>query len=125
MDYPHLHRYHSLNEIYDIPCHVVQGAPVLAEWLKGQEKVFLVVLDQDINTTTPTGKLMFTMIGAFAEFERDLINERCKEGIAKAKERGVRFGRRRKLSDKQLVEMKAEFEEGVIGKTELAKKYGI
>jgi len=84
-----------------------------------------VVLDQDINTTTPTGKLMFTMIGAFAEFERDLINERCREGIAKAKERGVRFGRPKKLSDSQLSEMKAEFEAGVIGKTELANKYGI
>ena len=91
-----------------------------------QEKgVDLVVLDQDINTTTPTGKLMFTMIGAFAEFERDLINERCKEGIAKAKERGVRFGRPKKLSDRQLSEMKAEFDAGVMGKTDLAHKYGI
>lgn len=96
----------------------------IAEQLQ-RKGVDLVVLDQDINTTTPTGKLMFTMIGAFAEFERDLINERCKEGIAKAKERGVKFGRRCKLSDKQLVEMKAEFKAGVIGKTELAAKYGI
>ncbi len=44
---PHLHRYHSLDEIYDIPCRVVQGAPVLAEWLKGQEKVFLVGPDAE------------------------------------------------------------------------------
>jgi DNA invertase Pin-like site-specific DNA recombinase len=90
-----------------------------------EKGVDLVVLDQDINTTTPTGKLMFTMIGAFAEFERDLIKERCREGIAKAKERGVKFGRRPKLSDEQLAEMKAEFEAGVVGKTELAVKYGI
>jgi len=91
-----------------------------------QEKgVDLVVLDQDINTTTPTGKLMFTMIGAFAEFERDLIKERCKEGIAKAKERGVKFGRRPKLSDEKLAEMKAEFEAGVIDRGALATKYGI
>ena len=90
-----------------------------------QKRVDLVVLDQDINTTTPTGKLMFTMIGAFAEFERDLINERCREGIAKAKERGVKFGRPKKLSNKQLVELKADFDAGVIGKTALAAKYGI
>lgn len=44
---PHLHRYHSLDEIYDIPCRVVQGASVLAEWLKGQEKVFLVGPDAE------------------------------------------------------------------------------
>ena len=90
-----------------------------------EKGVDLVVLDQDINTTTPTGKLMFTMIGAFAEFERDLIHDRCREGIAKAKERGVRFGRPKKLSEEQLVEMKAEFEAGVITKAELANKYGI
>jgi len=44
---PHLHRYHSLNEIYDIPCRVVQGAPVLADWLTGQENVFLVGPDAE------------------------------------------------------------------------------
>lgn len=87
--------------------------------------VDLVVLDQQIDTTTPTGKLMFTMIGAFAEFERDLIRERCQEGIAKAKDRGVKFGRKAKLTNQQIVDLKAEFEAGEIGKTELAKKYGI
>ncbi len=44
---PHLHRYHSLDEIYDIPCHVVQGASALAGWLKGQEKMFLVGPDAE------------------------------------------------------------------------------
>lgn len=87
--------------------------------------VDLKVLDQSIDTTTPQGKLMFTMIGAFAEFERDLIWERCQEGIAKAKERGVRFGRRSKLTAKQLESMKAEFAAGDIGKVDLARRYGI
>jgi ribose-phosphate pyrophosphokinase len=44
---PHLHRYHSLDEIYDIPCRVVQGASVLADWLIGQDKVFLVGPDAE------------------------------------------------------------------------------
>ncbi|EGG99034.1 Ribose-phosphate pyrophosphokinase [gamma proteobacterium IMCC2047] len=44
---PHLHRYRSLNEIYDIPCCVVQGAAALADWLKDQEKVFLVGPDAE------------------------------------------------------------------------------
>jgi len=87
--------------------------------------VDLIVLDQQIDTTTPTGKLMFTLIGAFAEFERDLIRERCQEGITKAKDRGVKFGRRPKLTSKQIQQLKVEFEANEIGRGELAKKYGI
>lgn len=87
--------------------------------------VDLIVLDQKIDTTTPTGKLMFTMIGAFAEFERDLIRERCQEGITKAKDRGVKFGRRPKLSEKQLQQLRSEFQKNEIGRGELAEKYGI
>jgi len=89
------------------------------------KRVDLVVLDQQIDTTTPTGKLMFTMIGAFAEFERDLIRERCQEGIEKAKDQGVKFGRRPKLTAKQLAALKAEFDAGDLGRGELAEKYGI
>jgi ribose-phosphate pyrophosphokinase len=52
MDYlvtvdPHLHRYHSLDEIYCIPNRVVQGAPALAQWLKGQADLFLVGPDSE------------------------------------------------------------------------------
>lgn len=90
-----------------------------------QKKVDLVVLDQKIDTSTATGKLMFNMIGAFAEFERDLISERCREGIDKAKKKGIRFGRSPKLTGKQLKELKVEFQAGIIEKTELAKKFGI
>jgi len=90
-----------------------------------EQEVDLVVLDQAIDTGTPTGKLMFTMIGAFAEFERDLIRERCQEGIQKAKERGVKFGRPSKLSDEQLVALKEEFAASNSSKAELAFKYGI
>jgi DNA invertase Pin-like site-specific DNA recombinase len=49
--------------------------------------VDLVVLDQAIDTTTPAGRLMFHIIGAIAEFERDLIVERTRDGLAAAKER--------------------------------------
>jgi DNA invertase Pin-like site-specific DNA recombinase len=45
-----------------------------------------------IDTTTPAGKLMFSMLGAFAEFERDLIRERVKAGMARAKKQGTRSG---------------------------------
>jgi len=97
---------------------------VIARALEAQG-VDLVVVDQKIDTSTPSGKLMFTMIGAFAEFERDLIRERCKEGIDKAKERGVKFGRPAKLGAQEIKSLKEEFESGTIGKSELARKYGV
>jgi DNA invertase Pin-like site-specific DNA recombinase len=90
-----------------------------------RKNVDFVVLDQDINTTTPTGKLMFNMIGAFAEFERDLIQERCREGIEKARARGVKFGRRPKLTTAQLVALKLDYNAGELTKADLAKKYQI
>ncbi len=55
--------------------------------------VALVVLDQDINTATPAGRLLFNVLGSIAEFERDLIRERVSAGMAAAKKRGVPLGR--------------------------------
>lgn len=55
--------------------------------------VGLVVLDQAIDTTTPAGKLLFHVLGSIAEFERDLIRERTRAGVAAAKRRGKRLGR--------------------------------
>ena len=52
-----------------------------------------VAFNQNIDTTTPTGRLMFSMIGAFAEFERELIRERVKAGMQTAKEKGQHIGR--------------------------------
>lgn len=53
----------------------------------------LVVLDQAIDTSTPAGRLLFHTLGAIAEFERDLIRERTRAGMAAAKRRGTRLGR--------------------------------
>jgi DNA invertase Pin-like site-specific DNA recombinase len=55
--------------------------------------VDLVVRDQNIDTSTPTGRLLFHTLGAIAEFERDLIRERIHAGLALARKRGKRFGR--------------------------------
>jgi DNA invertase Pin-like site-specific DNA recombinase len=55
--------------------------------------VALVVLDQSIDTSTPTGRLLFHVLGSIAEFERDLIRERTHAGLALARKRGKRFGR--------------------------------
>jgi DNA invertase Pin-like site-specific DNA recombinase len=72
-----------------------------------RKKVDFVVLDQNIDTTTPAGRLTFHLLGAVAEFERDLIAERRNEGIEKAKAKGVKFGRAEKLTPAQVEELQA------------------
>jgi DNA invertase Pin-like site-specific DNA recombinase len=74
--------------------------------------VSLVVLDQQIDTGTPTGKLLFTMLGAIAEFENEIRRDRQAQGVALAKRNGVRFGRRAVLSDSQARALRARRCEG-------------
>jgi DNA invertase Pin-like site-specific DNA recombinase len=57
--------------------------------------------DSWADTTTPHGKLMLTILGGLAEFERSLIVARTGEGRKRAKDRGVKFGRPRKLTPHQ------------------------
>jgi DNA invertase Pin-like site-specific DNA recombinase len=64
-----------------------------------QKKVRLVSLKENLDTETPTGRLMLTMIGAIAEFERENTLERQREGIAIAKREGKYKGRREKELD--------------------------
>lgn len=84
----------------------------IAEELK-QKGVDLVVLDQKIDTSTSTGKLLFNMLASIAEFETEIRKERQMEGIAKAKDRGVRFGRKPKLQDQEIEGLRQERENGV------------
>jgi DNA invertase Pin-like site-specific DNA recombinase len=65
------------------------------------EGVELVVLDQGIDTSTPTGKLMFNLLASIAEFENELRKERQAEGIEKAKANGVKFGAKKKVTLEQ------------------------
>ena len=63
--------------------------------------VDLIVTDQGIDTSTPTGRLLFNVLAAIGEFELDLIRERTRAGVEAARRRGVRFGRPRLLDDQQ------------------------
>jgi DNA invertase Pin-like site-specific DNA recombinase len=56
--------------------------------------VDLFLHQQGLDTSTTAGKAMFQMLGVFAEFERGIIKERINAGLARAKEKGVRLGRR-------------------------------
>ena len=68
--------------------------------------------------------LMLSIMGAFAEFERALIKERQREGIAIAKKKGVYKGRKRALSDEQVIEIRHRVKQGE-KKSEFAREYGI
>jgi len=76
------------------------------------------------DSSNPMNKLMLTMLGAFAEFERNIMLERQREGIAIAKSKGKYKGRKSTLSEEQLKEMKIDFNSGM-KKTEIAKKYSL
>lgn len=69
--------------------------------LRAREVTFQSLTEQ-IDTTTPTGRAMWQMIGVLAELERSLIAERTKAGVKAAKQRGVVFGRKRKLTAQQI-----------------------
>lgn len=89
-----------------------------------KDKVDLVVLEQQIDTSSPLGKLMYHMIAAIAEFERSIINERADEGRKSAIERGVKFGPKRKLTpdDVQSIKNLIEMGESISG---LAQQWGV
>jgi DNA invertase Pin-like site-specific DNA recombinase len=59
-------------------------------------------LTEAIDTDTPTGRAMWQMIGVLAELERSLISERTRAGVKVAQHRGVKFGRKVKLSAEQI-----------------------
>jgi DNA invertase Pin-like site-specific DNA recombinase len=56
-------------------------------------KIDLFLRQQGLDTTTPTGKAMFQMLGVFAEFERAMIAERVRAGLARARSEGKHIGR--------------------------------
>ena len=66
--------------------------------------VFLISLQEKIDTNSPGGKLVFHVFGALAEFERDIIRERTIAGLNAARERG-RVGDRKRVMDKKMIRM--------------------
>jgi DNA invertase Pin-like site-specific DNA recombinase len=72
----------------------------------------------------PMTELMLNMLGSFAQFERDMIKERQREGIALAKAKGVYKGRKKALSDQQVFEIKGLALQGV-SKQNIANQFGL
>lgn len=82
-------------------------------------------LTEIIDTSAPAGRMMLQIIGAFAEFERELIRERTKVGMAAAMARGVKFGRERGMSEEDEAACVARFRRGEATKSALAREYGV
>ena len=95
----------------------------IAEQLQ-QKQVNLEVIDQNIDTSDATGRLLFNMLSAIAQFETEIRAERQMDGIVKAKERGVRFGRKNKLTRQQIAELQQRRRQGTLIKT-LMKDYSL
>ena len=94
----------------------------ISEYLQ-EKSVALNILNIGINTATPTGKLMLTMIGAIATFEREMMLERQAEGIALAKLKGKYKGRKAtaRNQSKEVIEL---LEKG-LSKPEISRQLGI
>lgn len=88
------------------------------------KKIDLRVLEQDIDTSSPSGKLLFNMIGIVAEFEREMINERAAEGRKAAIQNGVKFGRKKSLNLDEIAEARRLASTG-LGKKEIGKRLGV
>jgi DNA invertase Pin-like site-specific DNA recombinase len=85
---------------------------------------FLSLRDSWCDTTSPAGKLMLTIFGGIAEFERDLIRSRTDEGIERAKRLGKRFGRPERLDPGQKRVIADRYGKGATI-PELADEYGV
>ena len=80
--------------------------------------------EQWADTTTAAGRLMLTILGGLAEFERELIKARTAEGRERAKSRGVRMGRKHKLTPHQQEEVRRRKAEGQSVR-ELGRSYNV
>ncbi len=78
-----------------------------------------------VDTSTAHGKLVFTVIAAFAQHERDHLSERTKQGLKAAVRRGAKLGRKPKINDRQALMAKDQIECGSHTASELAASFGV
>jgi putative DNA-invertase from lambdoid prophage Rac len=86
-------------------------------------QVGFVSLGEALDLTTPSGRALAGMLAVFAEFERDILRDRVKAGIAQARKEGRPHGRPRTIA-RHVAEVKTLYDQGV-SKREIAKKLGI
>lgn len=84
----------------------------------------LISLSEGIDTSSNVGEIVFRLLSVFSDFERNVIVERTNAGLAAAKARGVRFGRKPKLSDGQATEARRLIDGGMKAHA-VAARYGV
>lgn len=94
----------------------------LTEQLKEKDVEFVSIND-NFDTTTPTGKAMFGMLAVFAEFERDIIQQRTRAGLEAARKKG-KIGGRPAIDERTKKHVRTLFNSGESA-TDIAKEYGI
>jgi DNA invertase Pin-like site-specific DNA recombinase len=90
-----------------------------------QQKIGFRSLTESIDTTSPGGKLIFHIFAALAEFERSIIQERTRAGLAAARARGRTGGRPSGMSDDDLAAAKALLRDPVITVEQAARRVGV
>jgi DNA invertase Pin-like site-specific DNA recombinase len=88
----------------------------------------LYLFQQALDTTTPSGRAMFQLLGVFAEFERAIIVERVNSGIAKAREKGTKSGKpigRPPTPPRTREAIRKMYQTGGVGMRAVAKKFGV
>jgi DNA invertase Pin-like site-specific DNA recombinase len=86
--------------------------------------VDLFLHQQAIDTTTPAGRMFYHVLGAFSEFERDMIRSRVNAGLNRARARGVKLGRPRRVAGKTETAIRARLRAGE-GMLRVAKALGV
>lgn len=82
-------------------------------------------LTEAIDTTTPAGRMMMQMVGSFAEFEREMIRQRTRAGLERARREGRVGGRRPKLSARQRREVVEMVSSGRKTAADVARLFGV
>ena len=100
--------------------HLIQTVKSLSE-----RKIGFQSLQENIDTTTSGGKLIFHIFSALAEFERDLIKDRTHAGLRAARARGRLGGRPPLLEEKQVEKMLARYDEQKLTVEEICKIHGV
>jgi DNA invertase Pin-like site-specific DNA recombinase len=91
----------------------------------GEQSVGFRWLTEAINTTSPGGRLVFHIFGAIVEFERAIVRERTRAGLAAARSRGKKGGRQPVLGPRELQQAKAMLRDPAISIAEVAERLGV
>lgn len=89
-----------------------------------QRGVEFQIVNLNVDTSTPSGELMYTVMAAFAQFERQTLSRRTKEGMAAARQRGKHIGRPHKLNLEEVILAYSRIKTGEATITDMAQQFG-